>query len=124
MKTILKINKGVFYATLALMLTFYGGPVGLIVLGFVQIVSAFFLTAHLYTQSNKAKKYLTIYWILVIIETLILFLTFKYRFAVIDFETSCVIILVTPLIVATYFFIILTKLIKEYENINKPYASL
>ena len=118
MKTILKINKVTFYTTLALMLTLYGGPIGLIFLGFVQLISAIYLTYYLYRISIRAKKYLTIYWILMTIETIVLFLTFKYRLSGINFETSCIILLVTPIIVATYFFIILTKLVKENENIK------
>ena len=124
MKTLIKINKVTFFTALILMVTFYGGPIGLLFLGFVQIVSAIYLSYSFYNKSIKAKRYLTVYWGLAFIELLILFWIFKSKFILIHFELFYAITLITPWIAATYFYIILNKIVTENENFNEPHITL
>lgn len=124
MKTLIQINKITFFTALILMLTFYGGPIGLFFLGFVQIVSAIYLSYSFYNKSLKTKRYLTVYWSLTFIELLILFWVFRSKFVLIHFELFCAITLLTPWIAATYFYIILNKIVTENENLNEPHITL
>ena len=113
--TLRTINTIAFYATLLLYLTVYFGMLAQILLGIIQVLSALVLTYEIENKSAYAKKHLTIYWIVTIIELALFFLEqYVYESSNDAIELSLMIFF--PMAIAIYFFIIMRKITDEYEH--------
>jgi hypothetical protein len=118
MKIFLKINKIAYYTTLVLFITVYLGLFAQIPLGVIQLISASFYTYKFYNQSKYSKNHFTIYWIIAIIELILLYLIFNsYRMSD-SLIFSLFIYALFPMGIATYFLIIITKITNNDENLN------
>ncbi|GAA4044527.1 MULTISPECIES: hypothetical protein [Flavobacterium] len=114
MKTLRKINNIAFYTTLTLFITLYLGMLAQIPLGIIQVISAIILTYITYLKSRYAKKHLTIYWFATITELTLLYLEQFYYQSSNDFIELTLMVLF-PMSIAIYFFIIMRKITSEYE---------
>ncbi|GGF07368.1 hypothetical protein GCM10011518_15770 [Flavobacterium limi] len=88
-----------------------------IVLGIIQVISAIYLTAKIYFKSDYAKKNLSNYWIVTITELILVYWLF-YNFQETYDTVKWLIMLVFPMSIAIYFYIIMKKIVEEYELIN------
>lgn len=114
MKTLRKINKIALFTTLVLFLTVYLGLLAQIPLGIIQVVSAIYLTIKTYNKSDYAKKHLSNYWIVTIVELTLLYLQNHYYQTSNDaIEWS--LMMIFPMSIAIYFYIIMKKIVEEYE---------
>ena len=112
MKTLEKINKIALFTTLILFLTVYLGLLAQIPLGIIQVVSAIYLTIKTYNKSDYAKKHLSNYWIVTIVELSLLYLQSHYYQTSNDaIEWS--LMLIFPMSIAIYFYIIMKKIVEE-----------
>jgi len=66
MKTIYNINKWSFIITLVLYLTITWGLFSQIILGFIQLLLAFYILTHWKAFNSNIKKLISVYWIFVI----------------------------------------------------------
>ena len=118
MKILFKINKIAFYTTLVLFLTIYLGLFAQIPLGIIQLISAAIYTYRFYNKSEYIKNHLTIYWIIAIIELILLYLMLNSSRMSDSFILSLFIYAVFSMGIATYFLIIMTKITNDHENLN------
>ena len=119
MKTLRKINNIAFYTTLILFITVYLGMLAQIPLGIIQVISAIILSYNVYQKSSYAKKHLTIYWILTLLELFLFYLEhYKYQSSNDFIELSLIVFF--PMAIAIYFKIIMNHITKDYENTRKP----
>ena len=79
MKLLLLINKIALFTTLILFIIIYFGLLAQIVLGIIQVISAFFLTTKTYKKSIHTKRHLSNYWIVTITELILVYWLF-YNF--------------------------------------------
>ena len=119
MKTLRKINNIAFYTTLIFFITVYLGMLAQIPLGIIQVISAIILSYNVYQKSSYAKKHLTIYWILTLLELFLFYLEhYKYQSSNDFIELSLIVFF--PMAIAIYFKIIMNHITKDYENTRKP----
>ena len=119
MKTLRKINNIAFYTTLIFFITVYLGMLAQIPLGIIQVISAIILSYNVYQKSSYAKKNLTIYWILTLLELFLFYLEhYKYQSSNDFIELSLIVFF--PMAIAIYFKIIMNHITKDYENTRKP----
>lgn len=119
MKTLRKINNIAFYTTLIFFITVYLGMLAQIPLGIIQVISAIILSYNVYQKSIYAKKHLTIYWILTLLELFLFYLEhYKYQSSNDFIELSLIVFF--PMAIAIYFKIIMNHITKDYENTRKP----
>lgn len=114
MKTLKKINKIALCTTLLLFLTVYLGMLAQIPLGIIQVISAIYLTVKVYNKSDYAKRNLSIYWIVTLSE-LALFYVQHYYFPTSNDAIEWSLMVVFPMSIAIYFYIIMRKIVGEYE---------
>lgn len=114
MKTLKLINKIALFTTLVLFLTVYLGMLAQIPLGIIQVVSAIILTVKTYQNSDYAKRNLSIYWIATISE-LTLFHIQHYYFPTSNDAVEWSLMVIFPMSIAIYFYIIMRKIVNEYE---------
>jgi hypothetical protein len=121
MKTLLKINKIALFGTLLLFLTIYLGLLAQIPLGIIQVISAVYLTSKTFAKSDYAKKHLSTYWIAAISE-LVLFYVQHYYFPTSNDAIEWSLMMIFPMSIAIYFYIIMKKIIEEYvqNSQNEP----
>ena len=115
MKTLKKINKIALLTTLVLFLTVYLGLLAQIPLGIIQVISAIYLTIKMYHKLGYAKRHLCNYWIVTITELILvywLFCNFQETYDAI----KLLIMLVFPMSIAIYFYIIMKKIVEEYNH--------
>jgi len=115
MKTLRKINKIALFTTLVLFLTVYLGLLAQIPLGIIQVVSAIYLTIKTYYKSDYAKRHLTNYWLVTIAE-LALFYLQHYHYPTSNDAIEWSLMLIFPMSIAIYFYIIMKKIVEEYEH--------
>jgi len=123
MKTILIINKIALFTTIPLFIIIFFGLLAQIALGFIQVISALYLTIRIYNTSNYARRHLTNYWIATISELILVY----YQFYLHETNNDLIIwpiILIFPMSIAIYFYLIMSKIVKEYENTTKPNFTL
>lgn len=114
MKTLKLINKIALCTTLILFLTIYLGMLAQIPLGIIQVISAIYLTVKTYNKSDYAKNNLRIYWIVTISE-LVLFYVQHYYFPTSNDALEWSLMVIFPMSIAIYFYIIMRKIVAEYE---------
>jgi hypothetical protein len=124
MKTIRNINKIAFYTTLILFATIYVGLIAQILLGIIQLISALILTNKFYNKSQYAKTNLSIYWIVTIIEIILLYSTANSIIMSDSFIISLFVYAIFSMGIATYFLIIMTKITYNHENLSQPNPTL
>ncbi|MDR6762404.1 hypothetical protein J2Y38_002615 [Flavobacterium sp. 2755] len=114
MKTLKKINKIALCTTLILFLTVYLGMLAQIPLGIIQVISAVYLTIKTFNHSDYAKKNLTYYWIATVSE-LTLFHIQHYYFPTSNDAIEWSLMVIFPMSIAIYFYVIMRKIVAEYE---------
>ncbi|WP_316636385.1 hypothetical protein [uncultured Flavobacterium sp.] len=114
MKKLKQINKIALCTTLVLFLTIYLGMLAQIPLGIIQVISAIYLSVKTYHKSNYAKKNLAIYWTLAISE-LVLFYLEQYHFQTSNDAIEWSLMVIFPMSIAIYFYMIMKKIVAEYE---------
>jgi len=123
MKTLKKINKIALFTTLVLFLTVYLGLLAQIPLGVIQVVSAIYLTIKTYNKLDYAKKHLSNYWIITIVELTLLYLQNNYYQTSNDaIEWS--LMMIFPMSIAIYFYIIMKKIVGQHEYIENHEINL
>ena len=86
-------------------------------LGVIQVVSAIYLTIKTYNKLDYAKKHLSNYWIITIVELAILYLQNNYYQTSNDaIEWS--LMMIFPMSIAIYFYIIMKKIVEQHEHIE------
>lgn len=123
MKVLVIINKIALFTTIPLFTIIYFGLLAQIALGFIQVISAIYLTIRTYNKSNYAKRHLTNYWIVTITELILVY----YQFYLHQTNNNLIIwpiILIFPMSIAIYFYIIMRKIAQEHENTTKPNVTL
>ncbi|WP_055726141.1 hypothetical protein [Flavobacterium chungangense] len=118
MKLLLMINKIALFTTLTLLIIIYFGLLAQIVLGIIQVISAICLTIKMYYKSDYAKRHLSNYWIVTIAELGLCYLQY-YHFQTSNDAIVWSVILIFPISIAIYFYIIMKKIVEEYEYIKK-----
>lgn len=118
MKALVIINKIALFTTLFLFIIVFFGLIAQIALGFIQVTSALILTYKTYHKSKYAKKHLSNYWIVTFGELILVYLLYFHLKHTYD-PILWLIILVFPMSIAIYFYIIMKKIVLEYE-INFP----
>ncbi|WP_431243123.1 hypothetical protein ACQ9BO_26655 [Flavobacterium sp. P21] len=114
MKTLKKINKIALCTTLVLFLTIYLGMLAQIPLGIIQVISAIYLTVKMYHKSDYAKRNLSIYWIVTISELVLFYVQHNY-FPTSNDAIEWSLMVVFPMSIAIYFYVIMRKIVAEYE---------
>lgn len=109
---IFKINKYVYIATILLYLTVYFGMLFQIILGITQVVTAIYITYSFYNELHeKYQKRLLLYWGVISIDLFLSLLTTKMW----DIPAS-IILFIIPMIIATFFLKLLSKIRKEINE--------
>ncbi len=114
MKTLKKINKIALLTTLVLFLTVYLGMLAQIPLGIIQVISAIYLTVKMYHKSDYAKRNLSTYWIVTISELVLFYVQHNY-FPTSNDAIEWSLMVVFPMSIAIYFYIIMKKIVEEFE---------
>ena len=117
MKIINKINNALLIITIILDFTIIFGLYAQILLGFIQLCIALYISFHFKILEKKLKYQIINYWIYVFIY----FSFFTYLFLEEKSIMDNYIILITtimilPMTIATYFTIILNKMVKQNEK--------
>ncbi len=117
MKIINKINNALLIITIILDFTILFGLYAQILLGFIQLCIALYISFHFKILEKKLKYQIINYWIYVFIY----FSFFTYLFLEEKSIMDNYIILITtimilPMTIATYFTIILNKMVKQNEK--------
>jgi hypothetical protein len=123
MKALVIINKIALFTTIPLFIIIYFGLLAQIALGVIQVISALYLTIRTYNKSNYARRHLSNYWIATITELILVY----YQFYLQQTNNDLIIwpiILIFPMSIAVYFYLIMSKIVKEHENTTKPNVTL
>lgn len=97
-----KINKTFYLTTLALYLLIYPGMIFQIVLGVIQIILAIILVLKHKELSKSKNRKILIYCLLVLIDSILIFLNYKFGSDLGNFIT----LFFFPMLIATYFYLL------------------
>jgi hypothetical protein len=118
-KNLRRTNKTFIFITVGLYFTIYLGMIFQIILGFTQIVIALILTSKIAELSKSTIRKIKIYWILVLLSTILIYLNFNYGN---DFGNFIFLFLI-PMLIATYFYY-LTANINSDSFLNAQWNNL
>ena len=117
MKIINKINKALLIITIILDFTIIFGLYAQILLGFIQVCIALYISFHFKRLEKKLKYQIINYWIYVFIYfSLFTYLFLEEKSIMDNYIILITTIMILPMTIAIYFTITLNKIVKKNEK--------